>query len=370
VETTEANPSNVELRFRRLAGGLNSPVSLASPKDGTGRIFILEKRGVIKVWNGERIRSVPYLDISGRVNSGGGEQGLLGMAFHPDFKTNRFFFIAYTDGQGDLRIVRFRAGKTYKVNTAKKRTHKIVLQVSHRKDTLHNGGQLQFGSKLLFISTGDGGGTGDPDGNAQNTKSLLGKILRINVDRRCGDRLYCSPSGNPFVGKTGRNQIWHYGLRNPWRFSMDRKNGAMWIADVGDKDWEEVNRVGATAKAVNFGWDCREGLEPYEPNNSYCSGATFRDPISVYANSSGRCAVIGGYVYRGKQDPELRGIYPFADHCSGEVWGIGRSGGTWKRARIGTAPGNLSSFGERAGNGKLFAVTLQGNLYRVRARPT
>lgn len=362
------DPSTIRLSFRRLASGLDSPVAVAFPQDGSGRAFIVEQAGRIRIWTRRGgVRARPYLGIAGRVQSGG-EQGMLGLAFHPSFTRNRFFFVSYTDSQGDLRVVRFRGGETSASNNALERTHTVVLDIPHRLAGNHNGGQLNFGRSYLFVSTGDGGSGGDPQGNAQDKGSRLGKILRIDVDRRCGNRPYCSPSSNPFYGSTpGHGSVFHLGLRNPWRWSFDRRTGAMWIADVGQSDWEEISVAGSRAKGVNFGWDCREGAHDYE-SNAYCAGVDFKEPRHEYANGvNGRCAIIGGYVYRGSDDPELRGMYVYSDHCSREVWALGYHNGRWRNARVATAPGNISAFGERP-DGELVAVTLDGGLYRVGAR--
>ncbi len=364
------DPRAIALRFRQKTGGLDQPVAIASPRDGTKRLFIVERPGRIRIWTRKNgLRSRPYLSIRGRVNDGGNEQGMLGLAFHPNFKNNRFFYVTYTDGQGDLRVVRFRGGSSYTSNRANRNSHRILLQVRHRNFTNHNAGQLNFDSKFLFISTGDGGGAGDPDDNAQDLSSLKGKILRINVNRQCGKKRYCVPRTNPFKGSTpGRGEIYHYGLRNPWRWSFDRKNGRMHIADVGQNSREEVSTAKAGVAGLNFGWDCREGSAAFE-SSPYCEGADFKDPRHDYALTGGRCAIIGGYVYRGSADPELRGMYVYSDHCSSEVWVLGRFDGRLRKSQAATAPGNISSFGEH-GSGELFAVTLDGSLYRVRARLT
>lgn len=362
-----AAPSDLTLDFRQQASGLTSPVAMAAPDDGTGRLFIAEQRGTIKVRTaGGTVRSSPFLDIRGRVNDAGNEQGLLGLAFHPNYKQNRRFYVAYTDSGGDLRVEQYRTTSSYDRNTSSTGSRRGIIVVGHPPPTNHNAGQLAFYEGKLFISTGDGGDGGDPWGNAQDTTVLLGKILRLNVDRSCGANNYCVPSGNPFVDGPGKGQIWHYGLRNPWRFSFDEPTDSMWIADVGQNELEEVNRTGAGSGGKNFGWDCREGKEPFEPGNAYCDGETFKDPLRQYAHLGSRCAVIGGHVYRGSADPEMRGTYFYADHCSNEVWGVANVSGTWQGAKVATGPDNITSFGVTE-DGRLWAVSRAGRLYRVRS---
>jgi len=365
-----ADPDDVVVNLVQQASGLTSPIAIAAPNDGSRRIFVVEQAGRIRVWKASTgVRSKAFLNISGRVNSAGYEQGLLGLAFHPNYENNGRFFVAYTDGQGDLRISRFRIADPSR-NNAPESSERILLQVRHRANTNHNGGQLQFRGDLLYISTGDGGGGNDPGNNAQDISSLLGKILRINPNKSCGSKRYCIPKGNPFRGSTpGRGEIWHYGLRNPWRFSFDRSNGVMFIGDVGQQAREEIDRAGKRAKGLNFGWDCREGdIAGPGWGQDYCTGKSFRGPIWNYSRSGGRCAVIGGYVYRGSDYGALRGLYLYADHCSGEVWALRRrSNGTWDNGKVDTHSGNITSFGERP-NGEIYVTTLDGRLWKVTGR--
>jgi glucose/arabinose dehydrogenase len=363
-----ADVDDVTVGFDLVASGLDYPTGVAAPDDGSGRVFIVEKSGRVRVWrSGTGVRDTPFLSITGRVNSGGYEQGMLGLAFHPNFDANGRFYVTYTDGQGDLRIARFRIADP-SGNDAPESSERIILQVTHRQNDNHNGGDVHFGSRYLFVSTGDGGGGGDEGGYAQNKGSLKGKILRIDVDRSCGDRRYCIPGSNPFFGSTpGRGEVWHYGLRNPWRWSFDPATGRMYIGDVGQSAREEVDVAADGARGINFGWDCREGTLDTEAlyGGAYCTGGSFRGPVAQYDHSGGRCAIIGGAVYRGDTSPALRGIFVYADNCSNEVWGLKRrANGTWDTARIGVSPGSITGFGQRP-NGEVFAVTSDGRMWRV-----
>jgi glucose/arabinose dehydrogenase len=351
-----------QVSFRPVTGGLTSPLGVVNAGDGTHRLFIVQRNGIVRVVTASgSLQAGNFLDVRSIAGgfSSGGERGLLGLAFHPGFKTNRKLYVHYTDGDGDVRITELTANATrtaVSVTTAKN-----LLEIEHSTHSNHNGGQLAFGPDgYLYIFVGDGGGSGDPDNNAQNLNSLLGKALRISVT---GNGSYTSPPDNPFVGKPGDDRIWAYGLRNPWRASFDRANGNLWIADVGQAAWEEINREPAGAGGRNYGWPCREGKHPFR--NATCPNPV--DPIAEYGHAGGNCSVTGGYVYRGKLQTDLVGHYVLADFCSGRVWTI-PAGGTALTLHRDTDL-MISSFGESE-SGELYAVDLAGGqLYQVVAPP-
>ena len=363
------DPRTVQVGLSRVASGLASPVAIAASPDGTGRIFVAEQGGRVRLVTSAGLAATPYVDISGRVSSGG-ERGLLGIAFHPGFRTNGYFFLAYTDAEGDLRVSRFAANPAR--NAANPATEIGFMEVPHREASNHNGGQIAFAKDgFLYVATGDGGGGGDPNGNAQNLRSALGKILRVDVNRRSSTKYYSIPSTNPFVGRTDvRQEIWHYGLRNPWRFSFDRTYDNLALADVGQGAREEINYTARGQGGLNFGWDCREGTldTTAQYGGAYCTGKRFTNPVWQYATgSSGRCAVIGGYVYRGTRYASvLGGVYVYGDYCTGEMWGLAKNSGVWSNALLRDHGGNITSFGEDTA-GELLMADAGGNLYRITA---
>jgi glucose/arabinose dehydrogenase len=359
-----ADPRHVSVSLGTVAKGLVSPIGFAAPNDGTGRLFVLEQAGRIRVYSPSvGLRSTPFLDIRGRVLSGG-ERGLLGLAFHPSYKTNGYFYIDYTDANGNIQISRFHSVPSSNVASA---TETKLLTIPHPTYGNHNGGQLQFLGGYLYIGVGDGGGSGGPGGNAQSLGSLLGKILRIDVDHTCGTVPYCSPSTNPFYSTSGaKHEIWLWGLRNPWRFSFNKASGGQWIGDVGQNAQEEVDTLPAGVGGRNMGWDCYEGtlntVSTY--GGSYCTGRTFTKPAHVYSHTNGRCAIIGGYVYQGKSYPAMVGTYLYGDYCTGEIWGIAPISGVWVNALVGHVSATITSFGE-APNGELYLVAGNGVLWHV-----
>ncbi len=359
--SASVDPDNVALSLQLAASGFTQPLFVQTAADGVARLFVVERDGVIKIFQSGAVRSTPYLNIRGRVNSSGSEQGLLGLVFSPTFTTDRHFWVSYTDSAGALQVSRFTASSAGSA-TAQPTTELKVLRVTHPDATNHNAGMLAFGRDgYLYISTGDSGGVGDPGNKAQNRKTLAGKILRINPRSFCSDRKYCIPASNPYASPGGYyGAIWLYGVRNVWRFSIDRLSGDLWLGDVGQDAWEEVTRVPYGQKARNLGWSCREGRTVF--NASRCSGsATYYDPTIAYSHASGE-SVTGGYVYRGsKYASRLSGLYVFGDFVSGHLWVHGQG----KTVRVGeVGPYRLASFGE-SGTGELYAVTLDGNLYRL-----
>lgn len=330
---------------------LSSPVALAVRANDPA-VYIAEQGGQVKRLSlGASSASVTatILDVSDRIKAGG-EQGLLGIAFAPDGSK---LYANYTNREGHTRIVEYPM-----VNgTAAKGSERVLLGVD-QPFANHNGGDVRFGpDSMLYIALGDGGSGGDPQGNGQNLNTLLGKILRINPNAS-GNQAYTIPAGNPFAGQSGRRaEIWHYGLRNPWRFSFDRANGEQWIADVGQNAYEEINHVGAGRGGVNFGWKNREGAHAYQ-GGSKPSGAV--DPRFELSHNDGNCAVTGGFAYRGSVVRGLAGTYVFADYCKGRL--LGGTGSTIRDLGVGID--RPSSFGED-GAGELWVLSLDGAVYRL-----
>ncbi len=358
--------SNGQLRITHVTSGLSSPVGITNAGDGSNRLFIVEQRGTVRVVNGSTLQGGFFLDIRGVAGgfSNGGERGLLSIAFHPDFETNRKLFAYYTDGGGDLIIAELTAnaaGTSVSASTAD-----TVIEIEHSSQGNHNGGQLLFGpDEYLYIFTGDGGGSNDPDENGQDINVTLGKVLRVEPNLSGG---FSTPSDNPFDGATaGNDAIWDYGLRNPWRASFDRANGNLWIADVGQGTWEEINREpGSSVGGVNYGWDCREGTAVFE--TAGCSGETFTPPVAQYGHSGGNCSVTGGFVYRGGVFLDMVGQYVLGDYCSGRLWSLQSGAGSPTLQFHRDTPANITSFGESE-KGEMYMTDHGGSLYRVVAPP-
>ncbi|UED87295.1 PQQ-dependent sugar dehydrogenase [Streptomyces profundus] len=365
AEETAPDPLAVPLESLTLATeqigqGLERPTAIAGPDDGTNRLFITEKPGVIRVYEPESgLAEEPLVDLTDVVNGSGNERGLLGIEVAPDFAESQELYLAYTAlPDGDVTLARYGLSDD---------SLEVLLSQEH-PETNHNGGQLAFGTDgYLYWGLGDGGGAGDPDGNGQRLDTLLGTILRLDVSQSCGELAYCVPEDNPFVGDPeARDEIWAWGLRNPWRFSFDHADGSLWIGDVGQGAWEEVNHLAADGGGANFGWACREGLDEFDPGQ--CGdGAEFTDPIFTYATSAEGCAVIGGHVYRGAEFADLaEGTYVATDYCSSTGWGLRTDGsGGYKDAVIGEFPTQVTAFGED-GDGELYVVNdLPGQLHKV-----
>ncbi len=369
-----------------VTSGLDFPIGLAVPPGERGRLFVVEKRGRIRLVEDGVLVPAPFLDIEERVSDTGPEQGLLGLAFHPDYAANGRFYVNYTGVDGNTRVSSFQVSADPDV--ADPATEQLVLAVEQPFDN-HNGGQLAFGPDgYLYISLGDGGGGGDPQDNAQDLTDLLGSLLRIDVD---GGRPYAVPASNPFAGTPGRcGEIWNYGLRNPWRFSFDRATGDLYIGDVGEGRREEINvapagsrgagssssgnaesTVGAARpSAANYGWDIMEGSVCFTADTCDQGGLTL--PVFDYEHDSPEfpdvCSVIGGFVYRGTDIPALQGHYLYGDFCAGWIRSLRYENGRAvdHRERL-TGLGSITSFGEDA-DGELYVVTAQGNLSRIVAR--
>lgn len=363
VATSPSAQAAVSVDWVRRASGLDSPTQVTSAPDGTRRLFVAEKSGVVRIYRNGRILRRPFLDIRDRVRDDG-EAGLLSIAFHPRYRQRPQLWVAYTTRGNDVRVARFRASSAT-ANRVARSTARRVITVRHPDQySNHFAGQLAFGrTGLLFLSTGDGGGSGDPGNRAQNVKSLQGKILRLQVLRAkkaCG-RAYCVPSSNPYAGpRPGRGEIWATGLRNAWRFSVDPDSGDLWVADVGQGASEEIDRIPAGVGGLDLGWSCKEGFATYAASRCR-AGADYHDPITTYGRNYGT-SITGGFVYRGSRYASLLGgRYLGGDFGSGRVFYLD---GTELRA-AGRLPG-VTSFGEGAGR-ELWAVTYSGRLYRMKA---
>ena len=348
-----------------VASGLSSPVAIAHAGDGSGRLFIVQQAGeilVLETASGERL-PFPFLDLTALVSCCN-ERGLLGLAFHPDHETNGLLYVNYTDVNGDSVVARFRVATD--PNLADPGSREILLTLSQPFSN-HNGGQIAFGPDgKLFIGFGDGGSAGDPDNNGQRRTTLLGTLLRIDVDTQFP---YAIPEDNPFVDEAfTRGEIWALGLRNPWRFSFDALTGDLFIADVGQNAWEEVNFEPADAGGGrNYGWRITEGNHCFRPSSN-CDAEGLTPPILEYSHDEG-CSVTGGFRYRGEKILELFGTYVFGDFCSGTIWGATpNEEGTWNRSVLLETELSITTFGEDEAL-ELYVADLRGNLYRLETPP-
>jgi glucose/arabinose dehydrogenase len=334
--------------------GMAKPTDIQFPDDGTGRLFVIEQGGRIRIIANGQMLDPPFLDITGRVGSQGNEQGLLGLAFHPDFKRNPFFYVNYTDVNGNTVIARFQANG----DTTDPATEKDLI-LNQKFFPNHNGGEMVFGPDgYLYIGLGDGGSQGDPNGNGQNTNTFFGKILRIDVDH---GEPYALPPGNPFVKGGGKPEIWAYGLRNPWRFSFDKASGNLYIADVGQDLWEEVDVVSSASAGLNFGWNYYEGTHPYAGQAP--PGINITMPVVEYNHAVGGCAIIGGYVYRGALS-EWQGIYFYGDECSGFIWGLSHTSSGWQSQLLYRTGEDITTFGQDP-SGAIYFAGRGGTIYRL-----
>lgn len=383
-------PTSISLE--QVETGFSRPVHITHAGDGSGRMFVVEQDGRIYILqNGNKI-GTPFLDIVDKVRApAGGEQGLLSVAFPPGFgSTKNHFYVYYTNNNGENQVSRFRLSSN--PNIADPNSETLILTIPHPTFENHNGGQMAFGPDgYLYIGTGDGGGAGDPSGNAQNPGLLLGKLLRIDVEPHApilvdlpnkifmpligtngGSGLAFSiPPSNPFIGQPGyRPEIWALGLRNPWRFSFDRQTGDLYIGDVGQDSREEIDfRPANDDGGENYGWDIMEGFACYPPGSN-CNPTGLTLPIHDYTHSDG-CSITGGFVYRGGGFQDMQGIYLYGDYCSGKIWGLQRNGATWENHLLNNGDHTLiSSFGEDQ-SGELYLTTLSepgnqpGAVYRV-----
>ncbi len=338
--------------------GFSDPLSLQHVNDD--RLFVVEQGGRIKIIQGDgTVNVVPFINISGLISSGN-ERGLLGLAFHPDYANNGYFYVNYTKPNGDTQVSRFSVDSG-NPDLADVNSELPIIGYAQPFSN-HNGGNLAFGPDgYLYISSGDGGSGGDPGNRAQNINLLLGKLLRIDVDNPSGGNNYGIPADNPFVGNpNAREEIWAYGLRNPWRFSFDFTENNLWIADVGQGNWEEINRASVSEAGLNYGWRCYEGSQPF--NTQDCppqSELTF--PIAEYSHANG-CSISGGYVYRGSIYTDIAGFYFFADYCSGLIGTVDSAGNLIDH---GDFSGNWVSFGEDV-NKELYIIDIGGSIYKIK----
>ena len=376
-QTTTAQPHPAfALRLEQVNASLTFPLFLTAPPGDTLRLFVVEKGGKIKIVDRATSALIgTFLDISSLISTGG-EQGLLGLAFDPQYANNRRFYVSYTDVDGNSVIARYLRHPTM-TNLAEGAADQIILTVA-QPDANHNGGMIAFGQdNFLYIGLGDGGGANDPLNRAQNTGELLGKLLRIdaNTDDFPMDPLrnYGIPPGNPFVNVAGADEIWSIGLRNPWRYSFDRQSGDLYVADVGQGAREEVNAstsASGAGKGINYGWKIMEGTL-CRPPTAVCDMTGLTLPVAEYDHSNGACSITGGYVYRGGAVPALQGTYFYADFCAGFVRSFRLANGMateqtdWMALRPpGVNPVGVTSFGEDAA-GELYIMTSQGGLFRI-----
>jgi glucose/arabinose dehydrogenase len=329
-----------------VARGLDSPVQVTAAPGEPDRLYVVEQAGRIRIVEGGRVVTKAFLDLTSEVVSGG-EQGLLSVAFHPDYRENGLLYVDYTDLSGDTRVVEYRAlDDRTAVDPA---TRRVLLAIDQPYSN-HNGGQLAFGPDgRLWVGMGDGGAGGDPENRAQDLSSLLGKLLTLDVSESSPD---------PGIAA--------YGLRNPWRFSFDRDTGDLWIGDVGQGEFEEIDRLprAEVGSLVNFGWDAFEGDAPYEEKEPNPEGSLL-GPVAVYDHSEG-CSVTGGFVYRGGEVQELEGRYVYGDYCSGTIWSIAADGTKESVRKESIQVDGLTSFGED-GRGELYAASSKGTIFRIAA---
>ncbi|MFO7461920.1 MAG: PQQ-dependent sugar dehydrogenase [Desulfatiglandales bacterium] len=350
------------IQLTQVIAGLNNPVAITHAGDGSGRLFVTLQGGRILVHDGVQLLPEPFLDISSLITAGG-ERGLLSVAFHPNYLQNGFLYVNYTDLNGDTVVARYTVSAD--PNRVDAASALIVLQV-FQPFANHNGGQLKFGTDgYLYIGLGDGGSGGDPQNNAQTPNSLLGKMLRIDVD---AGSPYAIPPDNPFVGVAdARPEIWAFGLRNPWRFTFDRLTGDLWIADVGQNRFEEVNfQPAGSAGGENYGWRLMEGNACFDPPVG-CNDGTLTLPVLEYDHSIG-CSVTGGYRYRGVVNPGMVGVYFYADFCTGRIWGATEGvGGTFTATELLDTDLSITTFGEDE-EGEIYVAHFSptaGAVYRI-----
>jgi glucose/sorbosone dehydrogenase len=341
-----------------VATGLVNPVFVTGAGDGTHRLFIVEQAGTIRVMPIGGSATSLFLDIRSRVRSGG-EQGLLGLAFHPAYSSNHRFFVSYTRAADGAIVIAEYAASVANRDLAET-AERVLLTIPHPSFSNHNGGMIAFGSDgYLYVGIGDGGSANDPPNNAQNKNALLGKLLRIDVNGQSGPLPYAIPLSNPFFGSIdGRDEIFAYGFRNPWRFAFDRLTNQLWLADVGQGDREEVNTP--IQSGGNYGWRVYEGTACTNTDRILCSPASYLFPLFEYTHTAGRCSITGGYVYRGSRNSLPAGRYVYGDYCTGEIF---TWDGTEQRLVLDTSL-SISSFGEDD-DGEIYVVGLNGVVSRI-----
>ncbi|HWC19986.1 MAG TPA: PQQ-dependent sugar dehydrogenase [Terriglobales bacterium] len=364
---TPTPSSPPQLALDLVASGFTSPLDLEQPDDGSGRLFVVEQGGKIKILQNGSILTTPFLDLSSKITTGG-EMGLLGVTFHPDFATSRKLYVNYVRNLGGQiqSVIAEYSVSTSSPNQADVTSERILLTVNQIGNfSNHKAGQLAFGPDgFLYFGLGDGGSSGDPFAHGQSTQTLLGKLMRIDVDGTPSAGLqYRIPPDNPFVGGGGLPEIYAYGFRNPWRFSFDR-TGRLFLADVGESQFEEVDLV---QRGGNYGWNIMEASHCFSPATG-CNMTGLILPIAEYSHQEGN-AIIGGYLYRGNAIASLQGTYVFGDLGSGKIWGLQQQSGanTWTRTLLATTGKTISSFGQDQA-GELYLVDLSGSIFRVRAQ--
>jgi glucose/arabinose dehydrogenase len=356
TDVPDAPAGDAGFRLQEVAGSFRQPVLVTHADDGSARLFIVEQGGLIKVR--EQGTWSTYLDLTGRVTDGG-ERGLLGLAFHPGYEVNGRLFVHYSGAGGDTVVSEFRGGGV----VGDVRSERILLQVEQPYPN-HNGGMLAFGPDgMLYLGLGDGGSANDPQNRAQNLDSLLGKILRIDVDASTILAPYGIPGDNPFADRGQGREIWAYGLRNPWRFSFDRQTGDLWIGDVGQGQYEEIDRQPADSQGgENYGWSRFEGRHVHDADRE-APGAVA--PVAEYDHDGGHCSISGGYVYRGSAMPGLQGTYIVGDYCTGVVWTLDADGSAgYALTQVMDTPHRISSFGEDE-DGELYLVDHGGKVFKL-----
>jgi glucose/arabinose dehydrogenase len=356
------------ISLQALPFGFRQPLYLTHAGDGSGRLFVVEKTGTIRIVKGDQVLPTPFLDISSKIRASGSEQGLLGLAFHPRYAENGRFFVGYTDNAGRNTVERYQVSAD--PDRADAATGVTLLSIDDPAQN-HNGGNVVFGPDgMLWVGTGDGGASGDRYQNGQNRQALLGKMLRLDVDN---GEPYAIPADNPYVGNSAYlPEIWAMGMRNPWRYSFDRTTGDLWIGDVGQNAFEEIDRVPAGSPGgLNFGWPIMEGLHCF-PAGAQCSQQGYEQPVAEYGRGGG-CSVTGGYVYRGATYPSLQGLYFFGDFCTGRIWSLDQQeSGVWRMTEQLQNPIQISSFGEDEA-GEVYVTTFTGDanahrIYRIVAQ--
>ncbi|MDM8520089.1 PQQ-dependent sugar dehydrogenase [Anaerolineales bacterium HSG6] len=354
--TATLSLDSIQITLNPITGGFSKPVYLTHADDQSGRLFVVEQAGRIVIIEDNIIRSTLFLDIVDIVGSSANEQGLLSMAFHPDYTNNGYLFVNYTNLEGHTVIAQYQVSAV-DPNQADKDSEQILLTIPQPYGN-HNGGQILFGPDgYLYVGMGDGGAANDPQNNAQDLERLLGKILRIDIDQATP---YGVPDDNPFVSQTSaRPEIWSYGWRNPWRISFDRLTGDMYIADVGQNQYEEIHveEVG-TSGGGNYGWRLMEGRHCFNPSSCDPDSLSLILPITEYDHDQG-CSITGGYVYRGQKNLSLKGIYIYGDYCTGLIWGLRQeAGGVWSDVLLSSSNHTISSFGEDE-DGELYLLDHQ-----------
>ncbi len=353
-----------------IPNNLSSPVHVTHAGDGSRRLFVVEQEGQIRIRRAGALLDTPFLDIGG---PGGrvlccSERGLLSVAFPPGYAAKQYFYIYYTNRAGNIVVARYHV--TPNPDVADPNSEEILLTIDHPTYGNHNGGQLAFGPDgYLYIGTGDGGGSGDPQNNAQNPRSLLGKILRIDVESPPGTAVYGIPESNPYKHNPDyAPEVWALGLRNPWRFSFDRLTGDLYVGDVGQGAYEEIDfQPASSVGGENYGWRCQEGFHDYAGHASECNGKTLTPPVAEYGHGA-ECSITGGIVYRGARYGNLRGVYFYGDYCSGRIWGLRHSDVGWESHLLLESSLNISSFGEDEA-GELYVADHNGAVYKLTTTP-